>query len=149
MIVFAPGLLSTTTCWPSLSLNAAPTRRASASDPPPGGQPTMSLMGLDGYVCPQAAVAPSTAVNESSMTGMRPLTRRTDDMRSPLRLLNLPSVFCDYIKEAHDFRVLHFVFRCAGARTGEVSHWTPRTDGDIAHIRNIGCRLLCFHLRIQ
>jgi hypothetical protein len=47
----APGLFSTTTGWPSVFCNSAATTRAMTSVVPPGGKPTMNLIGFAGHGC--------------------------------------------------------------------------------------------------
>ena len=66
----APGRLSTTTGWPSLSVNRAPTSRATKSTPPPGVTGTMSRMVRVGYVCAHAPAESMATVNtpEARMT---------------------------------------------------------------------------------
>jgi hypothetical protein len=44
----APGLYSITTGWPSAASSPGWMARAVKSMPPPGGKPTMSLIGLTG-----------------------------------------------------------------------------------------------------
>ena len=53
----APGRFSTTTLWPSDWESLSANRRAITSTPPPGGKPTTSRSGRDGYglVCALAA----------------------------------------------------------------------------------------------
>ena len=47
----APGLLSTTTGWPSAAASGSATRRAMRSGELPGGNGTTSLIGRDGQAC--------------------------------------------------------------------------------------------------
>src|SRR5687767_5372624 len=54
MVEPAPGLFSTTTGWPQLSLSFCATDRASTSVVPPGGKGTTMVMVLDGYACAKA-----------------------------------------------------------------------------------------------
>src|SRR5205823_145772 len=58
MVPAAPGRLSTTTGWPSSSLNPGTRVRAMMSVAPPGARPTMRRTGFDGYEedegCPSA-----------------------------------------------------------------------------------------------
>src|SRR5439155_6368798 len=60
----APVRLSITSCWPSVSLMAAPTSRAVMSAAEPGGKPMISRSGCDGKSparpCATAAAALST-----------------------------------------------------------------------------------------
>src|SRR3982074_901241 len=54
----APGLFSSSTCWPHISLSFAADKRAIRSELPPGGYATISLTGFVGYCC--AAAVPQT-----------------------------------------------------------------------------------------
>jgi hypothetical protein len=62
----APGLLSTTTVQPSVWLSLSATMRAMMSVPPAGGNGTMSLIGLAGYVCAMAPPATAAAATAAS-----------------------------------------------------------------------------------
>src|SRR5262245_4413675 len=78
----APGLFSTMNCWPSDSESFTPSRRASGSTEPPGGNGTTSFTGLVGHVCAAAgrhASAPSTA------HAARAARRTTDRIMCPSR----------------------------------------------------------------
>src|SRR5687767_15479684 len=57
MIPFAPGRLSTMTCWPQDSVSFWATWRAMMSGPEAGACGTMIRMGRVGYVCAVAAAA--------------------------------------------------------------------------------------------
>ncbi len=48
ILPLAPGRFSTTTVWPTRLPSSWPSRRASASVPPPGGNVTMRWIGLAG-----------------------------------------------------------------------------------------------------
>src|SRR5258708_32780320 len=52
----APGLFSTSTCCPHMSLNFAAKTRAIRSELQPGGYATISFTGRAGYCCASAAV---------------------------------------------------------------------------------------------
>src|SRR5258707_8633840 len=52
----APGLFSTSTCCPHMSLNFAAKTRAIRSELPPGGYATISFTGRAGYCCASAVV---------------------------------------------------------------------------------------------
>src|ERR1700681_3984765 len=61
MVPAAPGLFSTMIgCRKPLDISC-PIRRATRSTPPPGGKPTMSLIGCDGKSC-AAAGRPTSAI---------------------------------------------------------------------------------------
>src|SRR5262249_51578461 len=53
----APGRFSTTICCPSLSDTFGPMRRERMSAASPGGYGTITLIGLEGYDCANAAQA--------------------------------------------------------------------------------------------
>src|ERR1019366_10188413 len=57
MVPPAPARLSTTSCWPQISLSLAATIRAVTSTPPPGAKPTSNRPGLFGYGCEFTAPA--------------------------------------------------------------------------------------------
>src|SRR5260370_35705130 len=62
MLPLAPGLLSTTTAWPSAACMAAATGRSEMSDGPAGGLGTTMRMGLAlGHSWARAGAAHSTA----------------------------------------------------------------------------------------
>src|SRR5260221_8704102 len=52
----APGLFSTSTCCPHMSLSFAAKTRAIRSELPPGGYATISFTGRAGYCCASAVV---------------------------------------------------------------------------------------------
>src|SRR5262245_22398989 len=89
MLPPAPGLLSTTTCWPHISESRAPMMRPTASMPPPGVNGTTSLtMRLGQPPCASAARGPSTgamagATAEAAARRIRP---RRSSMMSLLDL---------------------------------------------------------------
>src|SRR5262245_7226613 len=70
MLLPAPGLFSTTNCWPSRSDSRWPTSRASTSVGPPAGKPTTSRTGRVGYSSASARSAP-TSTNQTSPTSSR------------------------------------------------------------------------------
>src|SRR5690554_4763936 len=51
MVPVAPGRLSTTNGWPSVSVNRLAITRATTSLEPPGGQVTTMRTGFTGYAC--------------------------------------------------------------------------------------------------
>src|SRR5215510_15510420 len=57
MLPPAPGLFSTTTCWPHISESRAPTMRPIPSMPPPGVNGTTSLTKRVGQACGEVACA--------------------------------------------------------------------------------------------
>src|SRR5262249_41312082 len=57
MLPPAPGLFSTTTCWPHISERRAPTMRPIPSMPPPGVNGTTSLTKRAGQACGKVACA--------------------------------------------------------------------------------------------
>src|SRR5262245_51603942 len=67
MTVAAPGRLSITTGWPSASLIRGASRRATTSDPPPGGYGTISRTGRSGKIL-------STALAANAMNGAKAAT---------------------------------------------------------------------------
>src|SRR5262245_58500393 len=70
MLPPAPGLLSTTTCWPHISESRAPMMRPTASMPPPGVNGTTSLtMRLGQPPCASAAPGARTGKKTGATTG--------------------------------------------------------------------------------
>src|SRR5436309_5836956 len=61
MLPPAPARLSMTKGWPRISAIFGVTVRATMSVPPPGGNGTMTRIGLDGKVCASALLASATA----------------------------------------------------------------------------------------
>ena len=75
MVLAAPGLLSTTMGWRSVSPIFCASRRARKSEPPPGGNGTISLMALSGYVEPVWAFA-ANAGSKAERTRLPAIARR-------------------------------------------------------------------------
>src|SRR6059058_279413 len=68
----APGLFSTTNCWPLVSVSACDSARARMSLTPAGGQGTMILTGLAGYVWAVATVARAKSRVAKALRSMDP-----------------------------------------------------------------------------
>src|SRR5258706_2417920 len=66
----APGLFSTSTCCPHMSLNFAAKTRAIRSELPPGGYATISFTGRFGYCC--AAASPQQSSSAQTMCRTSP-----------------------------------------------------------------------------
>src|SRR5690349_15334826 len=71
MLPAPPGLLSTMTCWPRLSLIFEATVRATISDEPPGANGMISLIGFVGNVCAAACAASAANRTPSPLTRAR------------------------------------------------------------------------------
>src|SRR5690348_15382304 len=87
---FAPGLFSTTNCWPQLSESFCPTSRAMVSGSPPGEYPTTTFTGLSGKLfapCASAACAAAIAAKAS-----RPPIIRTIECMQLLRKRKFDSI---------------------------------------------------------
>src|SRR5256885_12208659 len=92
MLPLAPGLLSTTTAWPSAACMAAATGRSEMSDGPAGGLGTTMRMGLAlGHSWARAGAAHSTAAVRA--TAARAIAARgrseehTSELQSPCNLV--------------------------------------------------------------
>src|SRR5204863_8379616 len=69
----APGLFSTTNCWPLVSVSPCASARARMSLTPAGGHGTIILTGLAGYGCAVAAVATAmSSMARALRNGMGP-----------------------------------------------------------------------------
>src|SRR5258708_32655064 len=67
-----PGLFSTTSGWPLVSVSACASARARMSLTPAGGQGTMTLTGLAGYVWAVATVARAKSRVAKALRSMDP-----------------------------------------------------------------------------
>ena len=65
---FAPGRLSTMTCWPSAALIFGWMIRATRSVAPPGGKPTIMRTGRGGAHSPASPVAGNQAAHTAAAT---------------------------------------------------------------------------------
>src|SRR5262245_49180343 len=76
-MVLAPGLGSTSTCWPSLAVNPSAMTRTRASIAPPGLNGTTMRMGLVGHApCAQPADDRRGAASAAVTTPRRPIAFR-------------------------------------------------------------------------
>src|SRR5262245_54198849 len=127
MLPPAPGLLSTTTCWPHISESRAPMMRPTASMPPPGVNGTTSLTTRFGQPCASAVRA---ARGMSAEAPAKPMRRRRSSM---LSLLDLDAGGLDDRSPEVDFGLEH-----AGelgwrrARNGDAGLFQSGDDGRLA-----------------
>src|ERR1700675_2646704 len=87
MLPPAPGLFSTTNCWPSPLLISAEKARATMEELPPGAKGTIRRIGLVGYVCAGAAAAQQIAAANTAnfdSTRLPPCLTRPREPRAPL-----------------------------------------------------------------
>src|SRR5262249_52173080 len=101
MLPPAPGLLSTTTCWPHISESRAPMMRPTASMPPPGVNGTTSLTTRFGQPCANPV---RLAKGTSAEAPAKPMSRRRSSMAS---LLNLDAGGLDDRSPEVDFCLEH------------------------------------------
>src|SRR2546430_216929 len=95
MLPPAPGLFSTTTCWPHISESRAPTMRPIESMPPPGVNGTTRRTKRVGQACANAGR--SARLGASTHAAETPITRRRVSMYllSPWRHGNWRGYGCD------------------------------------------------------
>src|SRR5262245_14794121 len=86
MLPPAPGLLSTTTCWPHISESRAPMMRPTASMPPPGVNGTTSLTTRFGQP-PCASAAPGATKGATTGATAEAAATRIRPRRSSMTLL--------------------------------------------------------------
>src|SRR5262245_49221932 len=85
MLPPAPGLFSTTTCWPHISASRAPRMRPMASMPPPGVNGTTSFTTRFGQA-PWANAPAGATAGASAEAPTREIRRRRSSMMSPFGL---------------------------------------------------------------
>src|SRR5262247_1055211 len=116
MLPPAPGLLSTTTCWPQISDSRAPTMRAMPSMPPPGVNGTTSLTTRVGQACddvacanarPAIGICATVDAADSATRWRRVIIVSSFVVALPPRLVGVSSVDPD---------------------PGVLDHWTPFVD---------------------
>src|SRR5436190_8114438 len=110
----APVRLSITSCWPSVSLMWAPTRRAVMSAAEPGGKPMISRSGCDGKSPARAPGAAATAVSAMTSVRISAHTARRCIARPPLAL------FLRRVARCGDFGG---IILCRAAARGDVAYW--------------------------
>ncbi len=73
MSLLAPGRFSTTTLWPSSAASLPATRRVPTSVELPGGKPTRTRMGWEGYLscAPAAAGTHADAATQNAASHVR------------------------------------------------------------------------------
>src|SRR5437870_13003633 len=86
MLPPAPGLLSTTTCWPHISERRAPMMRPTASMPPPGVNGTTSLTMRFGQAALPCARAVREAKGARDAAPAQAISLRRSSMALSLRL---------------------------------------------------------------
>src|SRR5262245_20573112 len=91
MLPPAPGLFSTTTCWPHISERRAPTMRPIPSMPPPGVNGTTSLTKRTGQACGKVAwaAAPRPPSADASADAA--------DIRTSWRRVSMSASFCGFL----------------------------------------------------
>src|SRR5262245_15145386 len=93
MLPPAPGLFSTTTCWPHISESRAPTMRPIPSMPPPGVNGTTSLTKRTGQVCGEVvacANAPRPPSADASVDAA--------DIRTSWRRVSMSAFSCGVLR---------------------------------------------------
>src|SRR5882757_8529002 len=102
----APGLFSTTNCWPRLFFMWSPKMRAVMSVPPPGEYGTMIFTGFDGYLsCANAGGATASISVDSSSHVSRVMSDLRTFLCSSIRLqsgrLRQDGVVGDFLFDQH------------------------------------------------
>src|SRR5436190_9154007 len=101
----APGLFSTSTCWPHRSPNFAATMRAIRSELPPGGYATMSFTGRAGHCCAAATVTRQQSRTSRAARFMGLLRARAASLAQPL--VGLDARFLDELGVLLELTVDH------------------------------------------